>query len=219
MAILKIKDETGKFVDIPAIQGAPGKDGAIQYEAGENITIDGNVISASGGITLDDVKTITGELTDLGTEDKTNLVNAINEALTSGVDSVTIKDNDMSITQDKLNISANTKKAITNAINKNFDKPLLINIQSLTYNISLQFVVTVSKPTNSISSQGMEYGLVNKSGILYIWKTRMIINKNGTTGLVTSVSFTSEPLVQLSTVDYVDTAIANAITTSLEASY
>ena len=47
MAILKIKDETGKFVDIPAIQGAPGKDGAIQYEAGENITIDGNVISAN----------------------------------------------------------------------------------------------------------------------------------------------------------------------------
>ena len=46
MAILKIKDETGKFVDIPAIQGAPGKDGAIQYEAGENIKIDGNVISA-----------------------------------------------------------------------------------------------------------------------------------------------------------------------------
>ena len=49
MAILKIKDETGKFVDIPAIQGPPGKNGAIQYEAGENIKIDGNVISATGG--------------------------------------------------------------------------------------------------------------------------------------------------------------------------
>ena len=46
MAILKIKDETGKFVDIPAIQGPPGKDGAIQYEAGENIKIEDNVISA-----------------------------------------------------------------------------------------------------------------------------------------------------------------------------
>lgn len=177
------------------------------------------VNSQSGGCSLEEVKAITGELTNLNTEDKSNLVNAINEALTSGVDSVTIKDDDMNITQDKLNIGANTKKAIANAINKNFDKPLLINIQSPTYKISLQFVVTVSKPTNSISSQGMEYGLVNKSGILYIWKTRMVINKNGTTGLVTSVSFTSEPLVQLSTVDYVDTAIANAITTSLEASY
>lgn len=84
MAILKIKDETGKFVDIPAIQGAPGKDGAIQYEAGENITIDGNVISASGGITLNDVKAITGELENLSTEDKSSLVNAINEAMNNG---------------------------------------------------------------------------------------------------------------------------------------
>lgn len=30
-------------------KGADGKDGAIQYEAGENITIEGNVISAKGG--------------------------------------------------------------------------------------------------------------------------------------------------------------------------
>ena len=45
MAILKIKDETGKFVDIPAIQGAPGKDGAVQYEAGEGIEIEDNTIS------------------------------------------------------------------------------------------------------------------------------------------------------------------------------
>lgn len=49
MAILKIKDETGKFVDIPAIQGPPGKDGAIQYAAGDGIKIEDNVISATGG--------------------------------------------------------------------------------------------------------------------------------------------------------------------------
>ena len=48
MAVLKIKDETGKFIDIPAIQGAPGKDGAIQYAAGDGIKIDGNVISVDG---------------------------------------------------------------------------------------------------------------------------------------------------------------------------
>lgn len=63
----------------PGDKGEPGKDGAIQYEAGENITINGNVISASGGITLDEVKAITGELTNLSTEDKSSLVNAINE--------------------------------------------------------------------------------------------------------------------------------------------
>lgn len=52
MAILKIKDETGKFVDIPAIQGAPGKDGAIQYVAGEGIEINDNVISCTNSGTL-----------------------------------------------------------------------------------------------------------------------------------------------------------------------
>ena len=46
MAILKIKDETGKFVGIPAIQGPPGKDGAIQYVAGDGIKIEDNVITA-----------------------------------------------------------------------------------------------------------------------------------------------------------------------------
>lgn len=40
--------------------------------------------SASGGITLDDVEAITGELANLNTEDKSNLVNAINEVANSG---------------------------------------------------------------------------------------------------------------------------------------
>ena len=40
--------------------------------------------SASGGITLDDVEAITGELANLNTEDKSNLVNAINEVANKG---------------------------------------------------------------------------------------------------------------------------------------
>lgn len=44
MSVLKIRDEkTGNFIDIPTIKG---KDGAIQYEAGDNIKIENNVISA-----------------------------------------------------------------------------------------------------------------------------------------------------------------------------
>ena len=59
MAVLKIKDETGKFVNIPAIQGAPGKDGndgkdAPEYVAGEGIKIDGNVISTTGPEVIED---------------------------------------------------------------------------------------------------------------------------------------------------------------------
>ena len=42
------KGEKGDKGDTGA-KGADGKDGAMQYEAGENITIEGNVISATGG--------------------------------------------------------------------------------------------------------------------------------------------------------------------------
>lgn len=45
--------------------------------------------SASGGITLDDVEAITGELANLNTEDKSNLVNAINEVANKGSKTLT----------------------------------------------------------------------------------------------------------------------------------
>ena len=62
MSILKIKDANGNWQDIPAIKGKDGKDGEV---------------------TLEQLKSITGELENLSTEDKSNLVNAINEAFTS----------------------------------------------------------------------------------------------------------------------------------------
>ena len=70
MSVLKIKDSNGNWIDIPAIKGEQGpagergpqgiqgetgatgpagRDGYVQYTAGENITIENNVISASGG--------------------------------------------------------------------------------------------------------------------------------------------------------------------------
>ena len=143
MAILKIKDETGKFVDIPAIQGAPGKDGAIQYEAGENITIDGNVISASGGITLDDVKIITGELTNLSTEDKSSLVNAINEVANKGSD---VEGNELAIYSLKINglgsgnsIKSSDLPKIDEMINSLFQKGVKQFILRLTYDDSIDY--------------------------------------------------------------------------------
>lgn len=45
MAILKFKSN-GKWESIAAFQGEPGKDGAIQYTAGEGITIENDTISA-----------------------------------------------------------------------------------------------------------------------------------------------------------------------------
>lgn len=48
-------------------KGADGKDGAIQYEAGENITIEGNVISASGGGSGEQIPIL-----DFGTQENPN---------------------------------------------------------------------------------------------------------------------------------------------------
>ena len=47
MSVLKIKDQNGNWVDIPAIKGANGRDGAIQYQAGKNISLENNTISTS----------------------------------------------------------------------------------------------------------------------------------------------------------------------------
>ena len=60
MSLLKIKDVNGNWQDIPAIKGKDGE------------------------VTLEQLKSITGELDDLSTEDKSNLVNAINEILEGG---------------------------------------------------------------------------------------------------------------------------------------
>lgn len=77
MSLLRIKNADGTWFHIPAINGKPGKDGAIQYEAGEGIKIENNVISSD--INEEKIKTITGESENLNTDDKSNLVNAINE--------------------------------------------------------------------------------------------------------------------------------------------
>lgn len=50
MSVLKIKDENGNFIPIQTIKGDKGdkgNDGAVQYTAGDNITIENNVISAT----------------------------------------------------------------------------------------------------------------------------------------------------------------------------
>lgn len=46
MAKLKFKNSKGEWESIAAFQGEPGKDGAIQYTAGEGIKIENNIISA-----------------------------------------------------------------------------------------------------------------------------------------------------------------------------
>jgi len=51
MSLLRIKNADGTWFHIPAINGKPGKDGAIQYVAGDGIKIEDNIISAKTNVT------------------------------------------------------------------------------------------------------------------------------------------------------------------------
>lgn len=63
MSILKFKKPDGTWESIAAIKGEPGKDGAIQYQAGEGIKIEGNVISSenSGSSNMGVVHIVTSQ--------------------------------------------------------------------------------------------------------------------------------------------------------------
>lgn len=99
--------------------------------------------SASGGITLDDVEAITGELANLNTEDKSNLVNAINEVANKGSD---VEGNELAIYSLKLNelASGNNVKSsdlpkIDEMINSLFQKGVKQFILRLTYDDSIGY--------------------------------------------------------------------------------
>lgn len=83
MAIMKFKNSNGEWMSIPAFQGEPGKDGAVQYKAGDGIKIENDTITAE--VTKDYVDGRFEELIDMGftpeivdslpTEDiKTNII-------------------------------------------------------------------------------------------------------------------------------------------------
>lgn len=99
--------------------------------------------SASSGITLDDVEAITGELVNLNTEDKSNLVNAINEVANKGSD---VEGNELAIYSLKLNglASGNNVKSsdlpkIDEMINSLFQKGVKQFILRLTYDDSIDY--------------------------------------------------------------------------------
>lgn len=83
MAIMKFKNSNGEWQGIPAFKGENGKDGAIQYQAGDGIKIENDTITAE--VTKDYVDGKLEELADMGftpeivdslpTEDiKTNII-------------------------------------------------------------------------------------------------------------------------------------------------
>lgn len=64
MSIIKFKDSNGQWKGIPAFKGENGKDGAIQYKAGDGIKIENDTITAE--VTKQYVDKSIAELTDMG---------------------------------------------------------------------------------------------------------------------------------------------------------
>ena len=207
--------------------------------AGENITIENNVISASGGITLDNVKEITGELTNLSTEDKSSLVNAINEVASSGglkIFELFINDelvyfnkitgDDLTVISDFINYCKDNNgmamlclrfknETVLFRLLTNYTSGSVIDIYSITPIASSNLLKTIKLSVsgtyadNKFTATNVTKYLV-ESNYAYV---NNFLAKNNTT------SYTPTSDYHPSTKKYVDDSIASAITTSLEASY
>lgn len=64
MAMMKFKNSNGEWMSIPAFRGEPGKDGAVQYKAGDGIKIENDTITAE--VTKDYLDGKLEELADIG---------------------------------------------------------------------------------------------------------------------------------------------------------
>ena len=110
--------------------------------------------SQSGGCSLEEVKAITGELTNLNTEDKSNLVSAINEVMESGggeckvyniKTSLSLMDNSIRFENDVLN-------ELTKIINNNLDETFILFINSTMYNKRFRFELNFKTPTTNVNN-------------------------------------------------------------------
>lgn len=208
MAILKIKDETGKFVDIPAIQGAPGKDGAIQYEAGENITIDGNVISASGGSCRVYNIDTTSNLSDKNIYFETDVLNEVNEIINKNLDNTFILFINFTKNANKLKFEFNFKTPTSNV--SNVSGSVYGVYEASEQDRKKKFTIKYDKYSNGTILVTQFSSTTNP---LYELTKDDVLTKTNTT------SYTPTSDYNPATKKYVDDAISSSITTSLEASY
>lgn len=180
MSVLKIKNENNEFISIQTIKGDKGengKDGVVQYTAGNNITIENNVISAA-------VPTKTSDLTNdnnfLSTETdptvpahvkaitETNINNWNNKSNFSGsYDDLTNKPTIPSKTSDLTNDSSFIDKDVNNLTN--YYKKSEIDTSLNTKQNTLTFDTTpTSGSSNPVTSGGVKSALdlkLNSSSI------------------------------------------------------
>ena len=207
MGILRIKNSKGEWVDIPAIKGADGKDGEV---------------------TLEQLKSITGELENLPTEDKSNLVNAINEVfnnsggsfeeITGDTDMTTLPYGIYRITAElRASLSVGATKGLLSSVFAENDFVFWDGVKSV---IALGFSngsPRIKIYYNDSTSIGREKD-VSISNIVDLTKFQTIVSKKTFTTLPES-SVTPTTNNQLVNKKYVDDAITASITTVLEGEY
>ena len=177
--------------------------------------------SQSGGCSLEEVKAITGELDNLSTEDKSNLVNAINEVanyreITELTDETVVLSN----------LNAGVYK-LTTSVKKIQYGTTIYNTAGYMNCIMLVENYRGTKKAYVFTNKTLYY--FNGSGsydrLEIVLSNISLIDKNETiSGTKTFSSLPKSSVVpsddtHLVNKKYVDDAIASAITTSLEASY
>jgi len=165
----------------------------------------------AGGVSLEEVTAITGELENLGTEDKSNLVNAINEVLANGGGITELTD--YTVLLSSLEAGVYLLKGVT----------WLQYGSSLTYSYSLSSnlssILIVVK--NGVTPFGYVFdrGYITciSSNLNYYNPKKIDLRKIITSDNKTEFTPTEDynPVHK----KYVDDAITNAITTTLEGSY
>lgn len=263
MSVLKIKDANGNWQSISAIkgekgdkgdtgltgpagprgeQGVPGtngsngRDGYVQYTAGDNITIENNVISASGGLAKEKVPTYTLEATTLAplggkanfnATDLTTLGEIFTDAYTNNYEIINILFNaSVQYTTTKVQVllmpSYKVPGSSSIGVFKITDKPT-------TYKFDY-FANTSGTPNYSTSEYSIIFGWLN---ITMSWSDNIctvsfaqfsntasaIPTTNGVLTKYNATSFTPTANYHPATKKYVDDSIASAITDALGGSY
>lgn len=214
---IKTSAENGEFNGEDGITPTIGKNGNWFIDGVDTGLPSRGETGETGGVSLEEVTAITGSLENLNTEDKSNLVGAINEVLNnsgggSGITELTgdIVMNDLASGLYLLNDNYTLYYRGTSQADK-FSSP----------STGYKRLLFIGKNFYSGGSYSYGYLFDTNDVIKYrcdmCTKTKLTFSNIITSNNTTSYTPTSDynPATKI----YVDTAIANAITTSLEASY
>lgn len=210
MGILRIKNAKGEWVDIPAIKGKDGKDGEV---------------------TLEQLKSITGELEKLPTEDKSSLVNAIIEISKTAGGFIDVTSNlNIREIEDGLYVNKTTSnKTITVAPNSTTFRDFILRpggyfIKTTSNNITYGYIFNyyygyMIEFFKSSSDSNMDYTSKYVGSLISSDE-----NKDNITGIHTYITLPESSTVptkdnQFTNKKYVDDAITASITTVLEGEY